>query len=367
MPRNGLFFPHSFGCGMVSHRRRWKDMMSIKNQSLRFWVVFLIGIFVVSGARAVAAEPSTWTSVSGATVEAAIVNVQADMVVLQTVDGDEVSIRINMLIPQDQVRAREWQAGRTTGDDMASAGEGGEGREDQLPTLPDEGHYAIYQADNFDAVIHRNGIMTVHPKVDGQRYGESFRFAIPMIQYEDREGSTRVRPTEFVRWDAPARNPQRIAYEATRKEPSPGHLSVEYSFEGNQITAVIQLLEPRRAASGLSGFSVSRFTPLIALPPAYNVQQRRRALEDHSVVYRDERGRSETPSLLDTDLRAVMDEVTFKGFWGPRVITISGDNRTRGNSTRIWTYPGKPIHEDFRIRWAVEAGARPGRLVLTVE
>lgn len=324
-------------------------------------LVLLMGL-----ASTVEAQSTTWTSASGATVEASIVDVRGDMVVLKPAEGDEVSIRINMLVPADQVRAREWQAGRTARGEEDE--EGGEGSSNRLPTISGTSHYVIYEAQNFDAVIDRSGEMTIHPKVDGKRFGESFTFAIPYIRYELREGRTRwLRPSRFVRWDAPARNPQKISFEATREDPSPSHLSVEYLFDANQVTAVIHLLEPRRAASGLAGFSVSRFLPLAKLPPEYNVQQRRRAMEGNSVVYRDPRGRAVTPSLFDTDLRVDMDEVTFEGFWGPRVIRFTGDNRIRGNNTHIWTYPGKPIFEDFRVRHAVEAGARPGRLVLTIE
>jgi len=342
----------------------WGEQFMKKTASLFAWSIVLV--LLIGWAPTSEAQPTKWTSASGATVEATIADIQGDVVVLRPVEGDEVSIRINMLVPADQVRAREWQAGRTARGTEVEGG--GEAMSNRLPTLAGTSHYVIFDAQNFDAVIDHSGEMTIHPKVDGKRFGESFTFAIPYIRYELREDRARwLRPSRFVRWDAPARNPQKISFEATREDPSPGHLSVEYLFEGNQVTAVIHLLETRRSASGLSGFSVSRFLPLAMLPPEYNVQQRRRAMEGKSLVYKDTRGRSVTPSLFDTGLRVDMDEVTFHGFWGPRVIRFTGDNRTRGNNTHIWAYPGKPLFEDFRIRHAVEAGARPGRLVLTIE
>ncbi|MBU0677231.1 MAG: redoxin family protein [Verrucomicrobia bacterium] len=53
----------------------------------------------------------TWTSHSGATVEAEFVSLQGDMAVLKTSEGKSVRIRLNQLSSEDQVKVRQLASG----------------------------------------------------------------------------------------------------------------------------------------------------------------------------------------------------------------------------------------------------------------
>ena len=60
----------------------------------------LLLMVAITGARA--QDIRTWTSASGATIEAAFVSQQADVVILQKPDGEKLRIRLNQLSPADQ-------------------------------------------------------------------------------------------------------------------------------------------------------------------------------------------------------------------------------------------------------------------------
>lgn len=63
-----------------------------------FGLLLIMG--AITGARA--QDTRTWTSASGATIEAAFVSQQADVVILQKPDGEKLRIRLNQLSPADQ-------------------------------------------------------------------------------------------------------------------------------------------------------------------------------------------------------------------------------------------------------------------------
>lgn len=65
-----------------------------------FWCLFLIGGVALGG------EMRTWTSSSGSTVEAELVEILGDMVILKTVDGVTKRILLSKLSPEDQKAAR---------------------------------------------------------------------------------------------------------------------------------------------------------------------------------------------------------------------------------------------------------------------
>ncbi|MDD2241380.1 MAG: thioredoxin-like domain-containing protein [Kiritimatiellae bacterium] len=67
----------------------------------RQWMWIICGLIVASGAAA--QEMRTWTSASGATIEAAFVEQQFDLVILQRADGEKMKIRLNRLSPADQM------------------------------------------------------------------------------------------------------------------------------------------------------------------------------------------------------------------------------------------------------------------------
>lgn len=66
----------------------------------RKWILIVVGMLVASGA--VAQEMRTWTSASGTTIEAAFVEQQFDLVILQLPSGEKMKIRLNQLSSEDQ-------------------------------------------------------------------------------------------------------------------------------------------------------------------------------------------------------------------------------------------------------------------------
>ena len=59
-------------------------------------------VLLITAASAAAREIRTWTSASGATIEAAYLEQQFDLVILQTTDGEKIKIRADRLSADDQ-------------------------------------------------------------------------------------------------------------------------------------------------------------------------------------------------------------------------------------------------------------------------
>ncbi len=92
---------------------------------LRWWTVAVLGV-------AAAADARTWTSASGATVEADLVSCQGGQVMLRKADGSSLRIGLNLLSKEDQ----EFIARQGAGPAVAAAGTAPAPAVSAAPVLP---------------------------------------------------------------------------------------------------------------------------------------------------------------------------------------------------------------------------------------
>ncbi len=314
------------------------------------------------------ADVTTWTSVSGAQVEARYVGMERDQVILQPAEGDEVVIRINFLIPEDQVRARELHAaGAPQADDDEDDDDDGA----RLPTLasgPGEGHHAYYQHAHFDAWVTRSGLLYIHPKENGQRVGNSFHVrprAAEMIS-----GRPSARVEAFEEHGPAVQQPQLIAFAArARRDEVELTYTVEYTFSGNRICVAVEITNPRRLERNFATRTSFRFGRVKEVPAEMPQAERVKLLEGLVLRHRSQAGRGwQEENFYDTiSLRGRVDRAEVSGPWGGRVITFDGENRRDGNRTHMWNYSGRPLNDGYRFLHQVDLGQRAGRVCVTID
>lgn len=330
----------------------------------------MIALVLVTGALFARADVTTWTSVSGAQVEARFVGMERDQVILQPAEGDEVVIRINFLIPEDQVRARELHAAGTP---AAATDEDDDDEVDgpQLPTLtsgPGEGRHAYYEHANFDAWVTRSGRLYIHPKDNGQRVGNSFHIrprAAEMIS-----GRPSARVEAFEEHGPPAQQPQSITFTArARRDEVELTYTVEYTFTGNRICVAVEITNPRRLERNFATRTSFRFGRVKEVPAAMPQAERVELLEGLRLRHRTQAGRGwQEENFYETiSLRGRVDRAEVSGPWGGRTITFDGENRRDGNRTHAWNYSGRPLNDGYRFTHEVVLGHRAGRVCVTID
>lgn len=335
---------------------------------IKSFIFILALIGMMGGVRCSAqAEVTTWTSASGAQVEARFVGVEGDLVILQPEEGDEVVIRITLLSSADQVRARELAtaAGQQVETETEDDSEGG------LPALtegPGRGHHAYYSHAHFDAWVARNGRLYIHPKHNGQRVGRSFYIRPRVI--ENVGGNPTARFIGFVDSGQPAQQPQTVSFTAqAHRRDTDLTYRVEYTFEQNRICVATEIVEPRRSERSFSAWSDVRVGPIENIPAAMPQAERVKLLEPHTLRWRtaNDRRWRENNFYDAKSLRGRVDDAEITGPWGPRKWVYRGDNRREGNRTIIWHYSGRPLNDGIAFIQAAELGHRAGTACITIE
>ncbi len=339
---------------------------------LRSWLFSVMLILaVLIGPATVADDPElpTWTSVSGAEVQAAFVGVEGDQVILQPAEGDQLVIRINMLVPDDQVRVRQLQA--EAGDDDDEEDDSGTARLPTLTSGPGAGNHAFYQHRNFDAVVDSRGRLRVHPKDgSGQRVGPAFTFANPGLREREVEPRRRWRSRSvdsIPEHSAPAMNPRSVQFEIVYATKENTRVRVEYTFDDNSITASSEVLEPRRPELSTHTRVSTGFPRMADFTPQTPFEERQKTLAQVSMETRRGQSRREVIVWDSRTVRGQLDDMTLTGLWGERTIRIDADNRRDGNSLSLYHYTGRPLYNGFSLRRDVSAGARAARYRLRVD
>ncbi len=347
-------------CGEWVHEKEQKGVDMTERAKIWCMAVLLTRVLVVYVA---AEELPTWTSVSGAEVQARFVAIAGDRVILESDEDEQIEIRMSFLIPDDQVRARELHV--AAGDDDEE--DDGPAR---LPTLArgdGAGKFVLYQHAHFDAEVDSQGRLFVHPKENGERVGPSIRFARPQLREHD--GSRwRVRSREaFTDHSSPALNPRSVYFESLHATEEETHIRVEYTFDRDTITATAQTVDPRRPNTR-SHVRIWTSMPRMAdFPSEKPLEERKRILADVSMETRRNRSRRECVVWESSNYRGSLDELTITGLWGERTVRIDADNRRDGNSLSLRHYSGRPLYNGFSLRRTISGGASPGRYRLRVE
>ncbi len=333
----------------------------------RRWILLLVLMVATVGY----AELSVWTSVSGAELEARFVGIENEQVILQPEEGDEAVIRLNLLVPADQARARELQASRDPTDadtDDADDDDDGQARLPVLRDGPGEGQHAYYSHAHFDAWVRPNGRLYIHPKEEGERVGRAF-FVRPRV-IETVSGHPSARVYDFLDYQAPTANPRTVSFKVlARRDDKELTYQVEYTFDQNTICSTIEIVEPRRSDRSFRASHSFRFPRVENIPAAMPQTERVQLLEPHILRWRSTGGGGwQEENFYDArTLRGRVDDAEISGPWGERVVNFSGENRRSGNSTHFWNYRGRTLNDGYRINHGVRLGERGGECCITVE
>ncbi len=321
----------------------------------------LLALGLLRGVLAGSAELSTWTSVSGAQVQASFVGIDNDQVVLQPEEGDEVVIRVNLLIPEDQVRARKLHA------------EGGEEEADNggLPLLtrgPGKGHHAYYTHEMFDAWVTKNGRLYIHPKESGKRVGRAFHVC-PRVRINV-NGSRSARFEDFTDYGPATQEPQSVTFEALAEYGDVKiTCEVEYTFDQNTICASTEIIDPRRADQLMRAETRFHFSGVEDIPAQMSQSERVKLLEKNVLRWRggDVRRWQEENFYDSRTLRGQVDEAEISGPWGQRVVGFRGENRRSGNRTSLWNYSGRTLNDGYTFLHRVDLNDRAGTSCVTID
>ncbi len=171
-------------------------------QILRLWIVCILMPLVCSNsigaepaAAAAAEKPAkaaeakeknpnmrTWTSVSGAVIEAEYVESKFGKVVLRGSDGKDLVIPLHRLVPKDRAWVKD-KAAVASGPVTVKKPEA----ENDLPVFSGgkwHNYHAAYVAKNFDAVIDKRGNVLIYPKDKGKRVGKPLSYGLRCYYYD---------------------------------------------------------------------------------------------------------------------------------------------------------------------------------------
>ena len=185
----------------------------------------------------------TWTSGSGKKIEAEFVRSQFGMVTLKKEDGSEVKIRRMQLSKADRDWIKEAEAGPQQTDGIAA-----DKRRGSLPVFTDgewKSKNAVYQHENFDAVVNSSAGLTIYPKEDGKRVGKSLGVYLACYYSDLKIGSSMGRGiVHFELAPKPVMEPDKLAYEGKLKDNV--DFGLYYSFHDNKISASGWCRDPKR-------------------------------------------------------------------------------------------------------------------------
>jgi hypothetical protein len=157
------------------------------------------------------AKPRTWTSTSGATVDAEYVELKGTSLILQPAEGQPVSIPLDRLIPADRELARKLaiEAGHVPDE---GSGAVTSPAANELTSFLDgtwKGQHTVYESDYYRAVIDLKGSFSIQPRADGADVGKPithrFRASYNDLSQSDKKKRHRVRRvTEYNNPPPPA-------------------------------------------------------------------------------------------------------------------------------------------------------------------
>jgi hypothetical protein len=181
----------------------------------------------------------TWTSRSGAVIEAEFAGEQGGQVTLKKADGTLVRAALHQLSDDDQAFIRT-QTTRPPNTGVASSALKTRKMTD-LPTAGRNDAYVYYEATKFDAVMDAKGYLRVYPKSNGQRVGQPITFRL-VTAYNDPD--MKGRPIKS--WEGPARpqvQPSSLVLRGHMDTDSVATYSIAFSPDDIQFR--IQVEDPK--------------------------------------------------------------------------------------------------------------------------
>jgi hypothetical protein len=312
-----------------------------------------------------AAEFSTWTSVSGAQVEAKWVGVEeGNLVVLETENGDQLSIPLHALSEADQAKAMELAGAENGGEEEGDASDYvPKAKNPWLPVFesgPYTDSFAVYDSPYYLFVMNGEGQSYILPKDENKQVrdtgifmrGLSVRFKKPDPKRKNRMLTQRRPVQEVFENPQPMMNPSSI--ELTGLFSNNVSFTKSYAFTPTSITVDYDITDPKDITyptfQGASGF---RLPPSADIADDVPQTEREKMLDGWSLTLYPMR-RSASGSSKPTVLQyweAVhkqegnVERAVIKGPWGARQVTIE----YRGAPGRAGLYIGRSLWEGYNM------------------
>jgi hypothetical protein len=326
-----------------------------------FWVGIVLWV-CVGIPFGVHGEWRTWTSATGEEVRARYAGVESGLVVLDLETESQVAIRLDALSAADQEWVQQRQKAEAEAVDPA-----------RLPVLrqvPGDLRrvHAHYTHAHFVAYVCDRGFLYVHPTDNGELQGRRIEFAKPVLLQKTGAEHISQRVSHIVDHSPPALNPRTVWYIAETETEERVRYRVEYTFEGNAVSVLAEVVEPLRPSLSTMLRVNTSFPASYDIPATMLLPEIKRVVEGASLRY-ERRGASAVEHTFHESLRlgASVDAVTIKGPWRARTIRLDADNRKAGNTLRLYNYGGKPLYEGYALFRQVDAGARTGPYTIRIE
>jgi len=322
-------------------------------------IIFFIHAIASDGAM------RTWTSTSGAQVEAELVSEERGTVSLRTPDGKELFIPLNQLSPEDQLvvqtaqteaavkvsldidgatipdphaRQNSHNAHLTTGAQLGDRG---------LLPLPGPGNevnHVVVDTPHYRAEVNLQGRMVIYTKSSGALWPTPLRFCNfnPVFSAGRRSHAREV--IKFESSTAPAVNINQLTITGTYE--SNVVVTVHYDFKPDQVCVDLTMQEPSNQGHettlnmGGSVPATMRFSNEVPL------NQRKKALESYEMIRQTRGEKPETLHFWDSYSKLNRAEsLVIRGAYGPRAIKL--ETKSRSPQYNLYVYPGKPMHDGF--------------------
>ena len=144
-----------------------------------------------------ASELQTWTSTSGATVEARYVKLSGKMLTIEQANGERLAIGLDRLVEADRTAARKLAVAAGHIADLGT-GETSRASPDRLPVFSDgkwKGMHTVYETENYRGTIDAETALSIQPRELRKDSGEAFgnSFSVNYMDPSRPEGNQRVR------------------------------------------------------------------------------------------------------------------------------------------------------------------------------
>lgn len=284
------------------------------------------------------AQPRTWTSITGASIEAAFVSEGGGRVILRKEDGTEMTILLHRLSQAD----RDWIAETRSASEPQAEEEGAS--PSLLPVFtsgPWRNYNAVYQHAHFDALLRKDAVLFVHLKEKGERFGQPITLRMNPYYVAERPRRGQVgRPIETIsNPPQPTTSPKQIVINGMLKDSV--EFELVYDFSGNTISAWGWCRDPRDIELPTTYRLWLQFPKTHDIPDLMPLSEQEELLAGHSVkVYPYEGRVTEYPYFGTARMTGIVRETITQGpVYRSRVIKVRGPDPRRA-PVRPWIYAG---------------------------
>lgn len=324
------------------------------NDELKARIPALVWMGLLWGGVAVA-EMELWTSTAGTTLEARFAGLEGDMVLLEAGQGDVRRVRLDLLQPGDQERARRLASAITKA-----------AREDNpdhwLPVWGREPYpdaFAVFQDPAFDFVIRGDGQGILFIKnAHGQTLRPGIRIGQFRIHYR-KPGNPRVFPRPVVELTeapaAPVLNPKDLVLKGVAEDQV--RFERRYRYQPGNVQIDFEFSEPRN----------QRFPALVNMPVQFartgprdedeDLEKRLEVVGTWSMVVHHDRRQTEF-NFRDSFERFPenAERIVIRGPWDQRELTLT----FTGATPNLQRYPLSPLFRGFGLLSRIGGPQAPG-------